>query len=96
MESDKDAIFHQALHSVGDDGIFQKRFNYFYNCVLVGLSSMIYLNIVLMMAIPDHWCHVPGRNLTNYTIDEWKELTLPRYCSHILSVNVYVNLWLSD
>ncbi|XP_026479557.1 carcinine transporter-like [Ctenocephalides felis] len=78
MPHDKDAVFDKVMQSVGDDGAFQKRFNYFYNTAMVALTVMPYINIVMMMAVPDHWCHVPGRNETNYSLEEWKALTLPR------------------
>ncbi|XP_026477381.1 carcinine transporter-like [Ctenocephalides felis] len=29
------------------------------------------------MSIPDHWCYVPGRENTNFTLQEWKNITLP-------------------
>ncbi|GLV42087.1 uncharacterized protein CBL_04954 [Carabus blaptoides fortunei] len=39
---------------------------------------MPYLNIILVLSVPDHWCHIPGRENTNYTLEEWKNLTLPK------------------
>ncbi|XP_049779727.1 solute carrier family 22 member 7-like [Schistocerca cancellata] len=30
------------------------------------------------MQTPDHWCHVPGREFTNLTLDEWKSATIPK------------------
>lgn len=58
------------------------RFQYIFNTVLVlGLSffgGMIYMNIILALNVPDHWCFVPGINNTNFTIDEWRTITLPR------------------
>lgn len=39
---------------------------------------MIYMNIILALNIPDHWCNVPGRERTNFTLHEWMDLTLPR------------------
>ncbi|PSN43702.1 hypothetical protein C0J52_18636 [Blattella germanica] len=35
-------------------------------------------NIILAVTLPNHWCHVPGRNETNLTIEEWKQLTIPK------------------
>lgn len=71
--------FDQVLKRVGDNGRFQKRFNCIFNVGLVIFASMIYYNIILALSAPDHWCHVPGREQTNYTLEEWKRLTLPRY-----------------
>lgn len=42
------------------------------------LVAMPALNIILALTSPDHWCHVPGRNETNFTLSEWKMLTVPR------------------
>lgn len=94
MESERDTIFDRVLKSAGNDGVFQKRYNYFYNCILVGITSIIYLNIVLMMAIPDHWCHVPGREFTNYTIDEWRFLTIPKYFNNTVIIMCLENVYL--
>ncbi|MPC33805.1 hypothetical protein E2C01_027169 [Portunus trituberculatus] len=30
------------------------------------------------MVVPDHWCHVPGREKTPLTVEEWRSLTIPR------------------
>ncbi|XP_049809006.1 solute carrier family 22 member 7-like, partial [Schistocerca nitens] len=30
------------------------------------------------MQTPDHWCHVPGRERTNLSLEEWKNFTIPR------------------
>lgn len=77
-ESAQDAVFDKILALVGDDGKFQKRFNYIFNVGLSMFSSMVYMNIILALSIPTHWCHVPGRESTNSTLDEWRTLTLPR------------------
>lgn len=78
MES-HDEIFDNIMERAGDDGRFQSRFNYIFNVGMVICASMTYMNAVLALNVPDHWCHVPGRELTNYTIDEWKQITLPRF-----------------
>lgn len=74
----QDLAFDQIMESVGNDGRFQKTFNIVFNIGLVFCASMAYMNIILALNKPGHSCHVPGRELTNYTIDEWKELTLPK------------------
>ncbi|XP_026479554.1 solute carrier family 22 member 4-like [Ctenocephalides felis] len=73
----KDAIFDRVLDSIGSDGKFQHRFNYLYNVFFAVVAAMPCMNIILAMSVPDHWCHVPGRENTNYTLEEWKRLTLP-------------------
>lgn len=77
MES-HDSIFDKFMEMAGDDGPFQKRFNYIFNAGMVVFASLAYMNVILALNVPDHWCHVPGREFTNYTIDEWKYITLPR------------------
>lgn len=74
----QDAAFDQIMETVGNNGRFQKTFNVVFNVGLVICASMAYMNIILALNVPDHWCHVPGREHTNFTQDEWKALTLPR------------------
>ncbi|KAK6631354.1 hypothetical protein RUM44_005880 [Polyplax serrata] len=73
-----DSLFDQLMEAIGNGGRFQKRFNFLYNFLLVILLTMPYLNIILVMTIPDHWCHIPGLETTNYTLDEWKDKWLPK------------------
>ncbi|KAF2880324.1 hypothetical protein ILUMI_25837 [Ignelater luminosus] len=39
-------------------------------------------NLVIALSTPEHWCNVPGRKATNYTVDEWKMLTIPKEYSN--------------
>jgi hypothetical protein len=71
-------LFNDLMDYVGTEGKFQSRFNYLYNMALMVIVALPALNIVLALTSPDHWCHVPGRNTTNFTSSEWKELTIPR------------------
>lgn len=82
MES-HDAIFDKCMEMAGDDGPFQWRFNYIFNAGMVVFGSLAYMNVILALNVPEYWCHVPGREFTNFTLDEWKHITLPRYVSHI-------------
>lgn len=84
MES-HDSIFDKFMEMAGNDGPFQKRFNYIFNAGMVVFASLAYMNFILALNVPEHWCHVPGREFTNYTIDEWKQMTLPR-C--VLSIRI--------
>lgn len=77
MEAD-DAVFDRVMQTVGDNGVFQKRFNYIFNIGMVFFSSMVYMNIILALNVPDFWCSVPGREFTNLTELEWREITIPR------------------
>lgn len=79
MENNREeSVFDRILNSVGDQGVYQTRCNIVFNFLLAAAGTMAYLNIVLAMTVPDHWCYVPGRDLTNFTIDQWRNLTLPR------------------
>lgn len=73
-----DSTFDDIIEEIGNSGKFQKRFNFIFNSVLVFFATLIYMNIIYGLIIPDHWCHVPGRELTNYSLDEWKTFTIPR------------------
>jgi hypothetical protein len=77
-EIDTDALFDGLMNNVGLNGKYQSRFNFVFNFVFVIFLAMPYLNLVLAMTIPEHWCHVPGRNETALTEEEWKQLTIPR------------------
>jgi len=77
-DMDNDALFEGIMKHIGLNGKYQSRFNYVFNLIFIIFLAMPYLNLVLAMTIPEHWCHVPGRNETNMTEDEWKQLTIPR------------------
>ncbi|KDR09584.1 hypothetical protein L798_00320, partial [Zootermopsis nevadensis] len=70
--------FDRLMNHVGLNGKYQSRFNFVFNFVFVIFLAMPYLNLVLALTTPEHWCHVPGRNETNFTEEEWKSLTIPR------------------
>lgn len=75
----QDEAFEKVMELVGDAGPFQNRFNGIYNFGMIFAGAMLYMNVILAMSTPEHWCYVPGREHTNYTVEEWKALTLPRY-----------------
>ncbi|XP_055589802.1 organic cation/carnitine transporter 2 isoform X2 [Uranotaenia lowii] len=79
MADADDALFDGILEKVGNDGRFQRRFNYIFNVGAIMFASMSYMSIILVLNKPAHNCHVPGRELLNITDDElWRNLTLPR------------------
>lgn len=78
-DQDQDAAFDKIMEMVGNDGPFQQRFNYIYNGGVVFMGALAFMNIILALNVPEHWCSVDGRQHTNYTLDQWKHLTLPRY-----------------
>lgn len=71
--------FDEIIELVGNKGTFQQRFNYIFNVGMVIFGGMSFMNMILALNVPQHWCHVPGREHTNYTLEQWKELTLPRF-----------------
>lgn len=75
----QDAAFDKVMELVGNEGRFQNRFNLIFNGVMVLFGSMLARSFIISMTVPEHWCHVPGREFTNYNMDEWKNFTLPRY-----------------
>ncbi|XP_049774832.1 solute carrier family 22 member 7-like [Schistocerca cancellata] len=68
----------KLMEAAGTRGRFQRRFNWTFNLLVVIFAGMPYVNIVIALTVPDHWCHVPGREATNYTEDQWKALHIPR------------------
>jgi hypothetical protein len=46
---------------------------------IISQASMAYMNIILAMNVPDHWCNVPGREMTKFDAETWKNITLPRW-----------------
>lgn len=71
--------FDDILEIVGSDGPFQQRFNWIFNFTYAMILSMTFMNVIIALAIPEHWCYVPGRENTNYTVQEWREKTIPKY-----------------
>lgn len=73
----QDEAFDKIMEEAGNNGKFQWRFNFIFNAAMVVCGGMSFMNIILALNVPDHWCHVPGREFTNYTLEQWKNLTLP-------------------
>ncbi|XP_065157057.1 organic cation transporter 1-like [Atheta coriaria] len=79
MENDAEtSAIDSIMEQIGNSGRYQTSFNFKFNLILPILAAMPYVNLIISLATPDHWCHVPGRENTNYTLEEWKNLTLPR------------------
>lgn len=69
--------FDKVMEMAGNDGKFQKIFNYVNVLFLFGAVGMIFLNNVLILNEPDHACRVPGRENFNVSREAWRNLTLP-------------------
>ncbi|XP_049861568.1 solute carrier family 22 member 7-like [Schistocerca gregaria] len=70
--------FEEVLDSIGSRGKFQTRLNIVFNCVGPCFNMMSVNVFFLAMQTPDHWCHVPGREHSNMSLEEWKNFTIPR------------------
>ncbi|XP_059219561.1 carcinine transporter [Stomoxys calcitrans] len=69
--------FQAIMERAGNHGRFQLIYNIIFVMGLAMAGAMCYMNIILALNIPDHWCTVAGREKTNFTLDEWRRLTLP-------------------
>ncbi|XP_049808412.1 solute carrier family 22 member 7-like isoform X1 [Schistocerca nitens] len=70
--------FEEVLDSIGSRGKFQTRLNIVFNCFGPCFNMMSVNVFFLAMQTPDHWCHVPGREHANVSLEEWKNFTIPR------------------
>ncbi|KAK7084503.1 hypothetical protein SK128_001143 [Halocaridina rubra] len=49
--------------------------------VIIPTSFFIAFTVHLLlfqMAVPDHWCLTPGRERTQHTIEQWRNITIPK------------------
>ncbi|PSN30460.1 hypothetical protein C0J52_25981 [Blattella germanica] len=70
-------LMDDLIQQADSSGVFQKLFNFLFNFCAIVLAVMCVQGLVLAMSVPDHWCHVPGRENTNMTLKQWKRLTVP-------------------
>ncbi|XP_046994545.1 solute carrier family 22 member 7-like [Schistocerca americana] len=70
--------FEEVLDAIGSRGKFQTRLNIVFVCFASCFDLMSVNMFYLAMQTPDHWCYVPGRELSNLSVEEWKNLTIPR------------------
>ena len=69
--------FDKILREVGTYGKFQKKL--LICLILPYILVYAFLNgYLFLLGVPDHWCHVPGRENTNYTLQEWKDMLIPK------------------
>ncbi|KAH8346625.1 hypothetical protein KR084_007129 [Drosophila pseudotakahashii] len=70
--------FQAVMEKAGNHGRYQTLYNFLFVGGLAFSGAMIYMNIILALNIPDHWCTVPGRENTNFTLEEWRDIVLPK------------------
>ena len=68
--------FDDILAIVGSQGVYQKNLLYRFILPFAILMPLFVWSQFFMLAEPDHWCSVPGRQETNLTAEEWKNLTV--------------------
>ncbi|XP_049856621.1 solute carrier family 22 member 7-like [Schistocerca gregaria] len=90
-EDSTDPGIESIIQQAGGFGRFQKLFLFIYNFLLPCAMGMNYVNIVMALTAPDHWCHVPGRDEANLTVDQWKTLTLPRKANIYSRCSMYAD-----
>ncbi|XP_047112509.1 uncharacterized protein LOC124789257 [Schistocerca piceifrons] len=71
--------FEEVLDAIGSRGKFQTRLNIVFVCFASCFDLMSVNMFYLAMQTPDHWCYVPGRELSNLSVEQWKNLTIPRF-----------------
>lgn len=70
--------FDDILPHIGDFGRYQKMVYYFL-CIPASLPAVfLSFNQVFLSASPDHWCHLPELESTNLTVEERRQLSVPR------------------
>uniref|UniRef100_A0A182SHX8 Major facilitator superfamily (MFS) profile domain-containing protein n=1 Tax=Anopheles maculatus TaxID=74869 RepID=A0A182SHX8_9DIPT len=75
-----DAAFDRIMESIGNDGPFQRRYNLIFNVIAVLFFAMCVVNVLLVLAVPEHRCSIPAmvNGTHNETEDErWKERVYP-------------------
>lgn len=78
MAKSCDDLFDEILLEIGNNGKFQKMYNFLYNFLFNVCATILSMSLVLVMAIPEHWCFVPGRDTSNFSLEEWKTIYIPR------------------
>ena len=67
------------VNEIGGSGLFQKRLLYLVLGPLYFLLPLSWLNEILILHTPDHWCDHPMTNgLNSSTLKSWKECYIPK------------------
>lgn len=70
--------FEGILSEVGDFGRYQKSLLLKFMVPTTFASSFYVLNVIFMVATPDHWCSIPELSSTNLTDSEIKNFAIPK------------------
>ncbi|XP_047988643.1 organic cation transporter protein [Leguminivora glycinivorella] len=90
-----DTVYDRALFEVGDNGLFQKKFDLIYNIVLPFFWMMSYNNLLFVLAIIPHSCELPDKPV-NVSELAWKSKYIPTFEDTIGRIkfnecSIYVN-----
>lgn len=70
--------FEGILSEVGDFGKYQKSLLLKFMVPTTFASAFYVLNVIFMVATPDHWCSIPELSSTNLSQSEIKNFAIPR------------------
>ena len=70
--------FDQLLAIVGEYGKYQKKLVYLFIYPMGVVLPFFIMVFFFQVAVPSHWCHVEGRERLGFSVEEWKNLTIPK------------------
>ena len=65
------SVFEKILKGVKEDGVYQWKLILLFMVPLSFTYSIAERSSIIVVSTQDHVCHVPGREFTNLTLDEW-------------------------
>lgn len=71
-----DSVYERALNEIGDNGKFQKRFDFIFNFIFTLLWAMAYNSMILALVIIPYSCKLPSKpdNISEF---DWKSKYIP-------------------
>lgn len=69
--------FEDILLEVGDSGRYQKSLILIFLLPSALLLPWFTMNVMFMVSVPDHWCHVPDVSMSNLTTEQQRQLISP-------------------
>lgn len=69
--------FEDILEEVGGYGKFQRNLTYFFFIPLMIVIPLFWVNLILMVIVPDHWCNVPTVKSRNLSIELQRTIISP-------------------